>query len=70
MKLRISVIALAVAAGVAGRASAPREDVAAAELAVQQVQGSEVVQHAPNDVRQAGVKLEGAKAAMLDEDYV
>lgn len=73
MKVMSPVIALAATALVAGCASsptAPREEVAAAELAVQQVQGTEAERYAPDDVRQAGNKLEAAKSAMLDEDYV
>ena len=48
----------------------PREELAAAELAVRQVQGTIANDHAPADVRQADRKLEAARSAMQREDYV
>ena len=57
---------------VAGCASAPppTEEMAAAELAVRQVQNSPAQTHAPAELRQARNKFEEAEQAMGSEDYI
>ena len=58
--------------GMASCASAPppTEEIAAAKLAVRQVQNSPAQTHAPAEVRQARNKLEAAERAMDAEAYV
>jgi hypothetical protein len=65
-----SVLAAGLVAGCASSPTAPREELAAAELAVQQVQGTAASQYAPDDVRQASNKLDAAEEAMRREDYL
>lgn len=56
-------------AGCASSPSPPREELAAADLAVRQVQGTAASDYAAGDVRQAQQKLEAARAAMERESY-
>jgi hypothetical protein len=48
----------------------PREELATAELAVREAQQSKASQHASLELRMATEKLNRAKQAMRDEDYV
>lgn len=64
------LVAAASLAGCASSASPPREELAAAELAVQQVEESAASEYAPDDARKARNKLEAAQDAMQREDYI
>ena len=60
----------AIAAGSCSSVRPPREQLATAELAVQQAQSSKAPQHAPLELRLALEKTDKAKQAMREEDYV
>ncbi|MEZ5933550.1 MAG: DUF4398 domain-containing protein [Alphaproteobacteria bacterium] len=66
----VALAATVIVAGCASSPTAPREEMAAAELAVQQVQGTDADRYAPDDVRKASNKLDEAETAMRQEDYV
>jgi hypothetical protein len=51
-------------------ARAPREEIATAELAVREARQSKAPQHANLELRLATEKLNGARRAMAEEDYV
>lgn len=71
LKLVAPLAAAAVLAGCAASSpSAPERELAAAELAVRQVEESDASDYAPADVLQAQNKLEAANRAMEREDYV
>lgn len=73
MKLDKALITLTMATFVAGCASTPsppREELAAAELAVSQVKESSAEEYAAEDILRADEKLEAARSAMQREDYI
>lgn len=65
-------LALSVAAALAGCSTAapPRENVAAADLAVKRALDSRASESAPLDLRLAVDKLDRAKVAMSQKDYI
>lgn len=67
-----AAVAAVVVAGLTACASTspPREELAAADLAVRDADEAEAGTHAPAPLRRARDKLEEARAAMQTEDYV
>lgn len=67
-----AAVAAVVVAGLTACASTspPREELAAADLAVRDADEAEAGTHAPAPLRRARDKLEEARAAMQAEDYV
>jgi hypothetical protein len=57
-------------AACASSPTAPHEELAAADLAVRQIQESSASEHAPGELRLARSKLEQAQTAMQHENYI
>ena len=65
-----SVGALIIGLGACSSVQPPREQIATAELALREARSTTAPQHAPLELRLATEKLEKAKNAMREEDYV